>query len=214
MKEILTIAKQLREDGANRIDVGCEPGNVWSGVADCVRMLVEEGFAVSIDSLNPTEIAAATGAGASLVLSVNATNREFAADWGCEVVVIPDDFATLGGLEQSIELLALDKVPIRIDPILEPIGFGFAKSLRRYMQVRDRYPDAEMMMGIGNITELTDVDSAGINVLLLAICQELEIRSVLTTQVINWARSSVRECDLARRIVYYSISQQGPSEAS
>jgi hypothetical protein len=28
---------------------------------------------------------------------------------------------------------------------------------------------------------------------------------VLTTQVINWARSSVRECDLARQLVYHSI---------
>jgi hypothetical protein len=28
---------------------------------------------------------------------------------------------------------------------------------------------------------------------------------VLTTQVINWARSSVRELDIARRLVYYSV---------
>jgi dihydropteroate synthase len=63
-------------------------------------------------------------------------------------------------------------------------------------------------MGIGNLTELTDVDSAGVNVLLLGICQELGIRSVLTTQVINWARSSVRECDLGRRLVYQAVKQR------
>jgi hypothetical protein len=96
-------------------------------------------------------------------------------------------------------------VRFRIDPILEPIGCGFAASLNRYVEVRRRYPDAEMMMGIGNLTELTDADSAGINVLLLGICQELGIRSVLTTQVINWARTSVRECDLARRLVHYAV---------
>jgi dihydropteroate synthase len=62
-----------------------------------------------------------------------------------------------------------------------------------------------MMMGIGNLTELTDADSAAVNVVLLGVCEELGIRSVLTTQVINWARSSVRECDLARRLVYHSI---------
>ena len=44
-----------------------------------------------------------------------------------------------------------------------------------------------MMMGVGNLTELTDVDSAGVNTLLLGFCQELAIRSVLTTAVINWA---------------------------
>ncbi|HBB75748.1 MAG TPA: dihydropteroate synthase, partial [Planctomycetaceae bacterium] len=48
----------------------------------------------------------------------------------------------------------------RLDPVLEPIGFGFAASLGRYLEVRRRHPAAEMMMGIGNLTELTDVDSA------------------------------------------------------
>ena len=95
--------------------------------------------------------------------------------------------------------------PFRIDPVLEPIGFGFAQSLGRYLEVRRRYPDVELLMGVGNLTELTDADSAGVNVLLCGICQELGIRSVLTTQVIHWARRSVRECDLARRLVYHAI---------
>jgi dihydropteroate synthase len=94
--------------------------------------------------------------------------------------------------------------------VIEPIGCGFAASLGRYLEVRRRYPDAEMLMGIGNLTELTDVDSAGVNVLLLGICQELGIRSVLTTQVINWARASVRECDLARRLVHYAVARGIP----
>ncbi len=82
------------------------------------------------------------------------------------------------------------------------------RSLGRYLEVRRRYPDAEMLMGIGNLTELTDADSAPINVLLLGFCQELAIHSVLTTQVINWARTSVRECDLARRLVHYAVEHR------
>ena len=121
------------------------------------------------------------------------------------MVVVPDVPAGLAGLDETVEMLAEAGVRLRIDPVLEPIGFGFAASLGRYFDVRRRYPDAEMMMGIGNLTELTDVDSAGVNVLLLAICEELGIRSVLTTQVIHWARTSVRECDLARRLVYHAI---------
>jgi dihydropteroate synthase len=210
LSQIRAEANKLRADGADLIDVGCEPGGAWAGVANCVKMLKDGGHRVSIDSLDPREIAPAVKAGAELVLSVNATNRDAASDWGCEVVVIPDDFATLGGLEETVEQLALAKVPLRIDPVLEPIGFGFAASLARYMEVRRRFPDAEMLMGIGNITELTDVDSAGVNVVLLAICQELAIRSVLTTQVINWARSSVKECDLARRLAFHSLRQRVP----
>src|SRR6185436_18564476 len=129
-------------------------------------------------------------------------------DWGCEVVVVPDDPRSLAGLDETIETLAENNIRLRIDPVLEPIGFGFAQSLGRYLQLRERYPDAEMMMGIGNLTELTDADSAAINVILLGFCEELGIRSVLTTQVINWARSSVRECDLARRLVHHSIQHR------
>jgi len=210
LEQIRVEANRLQADGADLIDVGCEPGGAWNGVADCVKMLRDDGHRVSIDSLDPREIAPAVKAGAELVLSVNATNRDAAPDWGCEVVAIPDDFATLGGLEETVEKLALAKIPLRIDAVLEPIGFGFAASLARYMEVRRKFPDAEMLMGIGNLTELTDVDSAGANVLLLAICQELQIRSVLTTQVINWARTSVKECDLARRLVYHAIRQHVP----
>ena len=77
-------------------------------------------------------------------------------------------------------------------------------------RTRERYPDAEIMMGIGNLSELTDVDSAGINVTLLGFCQELGIRSVLTTEVINWARSSVAECDAARRLVHFAVHHACP----
>lgn len=210
LADIVAQAKKLTADGADFIDVGCDPGGPWLGVADCVRALRDEGLRVSIDSLDPREIAPAVKAGAELVLSVNSSNRDAAVDWGCEVIVLPDDFPTLGGLEHTVEQLALAKVPLRIDAVLEPIGFGFAASLGRYLEVRRRYPDVEMMMGIGNLTELTDCDSAGINTLLLGFCQEVGIRSVLTTQVINWARTSVRECDLARRLVNHAVRERVP----
>jgi dihydropteroate synthase len=208
--DILVQAEALRRDGADVIDVGCNPGETWAGVAECVKALRDQGHRVSIDSYDPREIEPAVKAGAELVLSVNATNRQYAAGWGCEVVVVPDDprERELAGLNETVELLSAAGVPFRIDAVLEPIGFGFAESLGRYLEARRRWPEAEMMMGIGNLTELTDADSAAINVMLLAFCQELGIRSVLTTQVINWARSSVRECDLARRLTHYAVKRR------
>lgn len=208
LTEIRSAARQLAADGADFIDVGCEPEGPWAGVSDVVLALRDDGHRVSIDSLDPREIEPAVKAGAELVLSVNSSNRAAARDWGCEVVVVPDDPRSLVGLDETVDYLAAHGVRLRIDPVLEPIGFGFAESLGRYLQVRERFPDAEMMMGIGNLTELTDADSAAINVTLLGFCEELGIRSVLTTQVINWARSSVRECDLARRLVYHSIQHR------
>ncbi|MBD16218.1 MAG: dihydropteroate synthase [Planctomycetaceae bacterium] len=208
LDDILQQAATLAQAGADWIDVGCEPGDPWPAVGETVSALREAGHRVSIDSLNPIEIEAAVQAGAELVLSVNSSNLEAALDWGVEVVAIPDDPQTLAGLDTTIDTLAQAGVRLRIDPILEPISFGFAASLARYSDIRKQYPDAEMMMGIGNLTELTDVDSAGMNTLLLGFCQELGIRSVLTTQVINWARSSVRECDVARRLMYHAWHNQ------
>jgi dihydropteroate synthase len=65
-----------------------------------------------------------------------------------------------------------------------------------------------MMMGIGNITELTAADSTGVNALLIAICQELHIHTVLTTEVIPWGRGAVREVDIARRLMHYAVNRR------
>jgi dihydropteroate synthase-like protein len=212
LPEVLAQAKALHADGADVIDVGCDPGDTWAGAGDCVRALREAGHRVSIDSFNPVEVAAAVRNGAELVLSVNGANLDAAHDWACEVVALPDDIHTLAGLDRTLDKLTAWCVPFRVDPVIEPIGLGFAASLGRYLEVRRRYPDAPMMMGVGNLTELTDVDSAGLNVLLLAFCQEIGVHSVLTTQVINWCRSCVRELDLARRLVYHAVKNRVPAK--
>lgn len=203
--ELLQIADRYRLCGADLIDVGCIPGEGWTGVGDAVQALRDAGHRVSVDSFDPAEVATAVSSGAELVLSVNAANRECAPDWGVEVVAIPDQPGTLDGLDTTIDFLDARGVPFRLDPILEPIGFGFAASLGRYLDVRRRYPAVPMMMGVGNLTELTGVDSAGVNVLLTGFCQEIGVGSILTTEVINWARSSVRELDLARRLCRHAV---------
>ncbi len=128
LAEILAQAEALRRDGADLIDVGCNPGETWAGVADCVRALRDAGHRVSIDSYNLAEIEPAVRAGAELVLSVNSTNRERSADWGCEVVVVPDDPSALTGLDESIDFLAEAGVPLRIDA--DPLADRLSASRR------------------------------------------------------------------------------------
>lgn len=204
-------AETFRASGADVIDIGCTPGLPFPGLADVVRDLTAAGMRVSVDTFDPDEIRAAVNAGASLVLSVNGSNIDVAADLrgtGARVVVIPDLGGSLDTLDASIERLSAWGVPFLIDPILEPIGFGFTASLERYAETRRRYPDAEMLMGVGNITELTAADTTGLNALLIAICQELGIRAVLTTEVIPWARGAVREIDIARRLMHYAVTHR------
>ena len=104
---------------------------------------------------------------------------------------------------------ALDKKSRKylVDPVLDPINFGFMESLERYAQVRRERPDAEMLMGTGNLTELTDADTTGITAVLLGIASELHIRNVLVVQVSPHTRRTVEEHDLARRIMFASRAE-------
>ena len=55
------------------------------------------------------------------------------------------------------------------DAILDPIPFGLLASLVRYQRLRERFPQAPILMGVGNLTELTEADTSGINAVLLGI---------------------------------------------
>jgi dihydropteroate synthase len=204
-------ASYFHDSGADVIDIGCTPGVSFAELGALVRDLIDDGLRVSVDSFDPAEIRSAVAEGAELVLSVNSSNVDVARDLSgtsARVVVVPDLGGPLDTLEPSIQKLSAWGVPYLIDPILEPIGYGFFASLQRYAEVRRRHPDAEMLMGIGNLTELTAADSTGINALLIAVCQELGVRTVLTTEVIPWARGSVREIDVARRLMHYAVTER------
>jgi dihydropteroate synthase-like protein len=201
-------ADYFRASGADLIDIGCTPGVEFPSLGEVVRELRAAGMRVSVDSFDPREIRTAVEAGAELVLSVNSTNLEVARDLtgtAARVVAIPDFGQSIDTLPPILEALERWNVKYLIDPVIEPIGFGFMASLERYAEVHRRYPDTPQLMGVGNLTELTSADSTGVNALLLAVCQETGVRAVLTTEVIPWARGAVREIDIARRLVYHAV---------
>jgi dihydropteroate synthase-like protein len=89
--------------------------------------------------------------------------------------------------------------PYYADPILDPIHYGFAESIARYVELRRRRPESPILMGVGNVTELTDADTTGINALLMGLASELRITAVLAVQVSPHCRTAIREFDRARR---------------
>lgn len=210
-ERVLAEARYLRESGADLIDVGCTPGVPFAGLGNLVKDLRADGHRVSVDSFNPGEITVALEAGAEMVLSVNATNLGVAERWGGSdrrFVAIPDFGQGLGTLEPTLTQLDRWAVRYLVDPVIEPIGFGFMRSLERYAEAHRRWPDVPLLMGIGNITELTAADTTGVNALLVAICEEVGVRAVLTTEVIPWAHGVVREVDVARRLMHYAVREQ------
>lgn len=205
-EDILARAEYFRESGADIIDLGCPVGmdEGFPGVGDVVRRLKDHGFTVSLDTFHHETIRRADEAGVDMLLSVNSTNLHLVPELNCRVVVIPDFDQGLESLERSIAQLEAWDASYIIDPIVNPINFGFAECLQRFQETRRRHPEAEMLMGVANLVELTDADSTGVNAVMAGFVQELGIEYVLMTEVISWARGAVREFDLARKLMHYA----------
>jgi dihydropteroate synthase-like protein len=207
-ERIVQAASYYRDAGADVIDLGLSLDRNWLEEGpEVIADLKARGFILSIDTLDPNEILMADAAGVDYVLSLNGHNRDIAEQLRATPVLIPDTPDDLDSLDATIAHLRELGHPFLVDPIIEPIGSGFAASLGRYLEVRRRHPDAEMFMGIGNLTELTEADTTGVNALLLGFCQELGIRNVLTTEVIDWARGAVREAVLAAKLMHYALEE-------
>jgi dihydropteroate synthase-like protein len=205
--EILARAGYYQEQGAGIIDLGCCHDRPFPHLQEAVQELKGQGFVVSVDTFNPGEILAAQEAGVDLVLSINSSNMEIAPELRTKVVVVPDFDQGLVSLEKNMEKLSRYGVEFIVDPVLDPINFGFADSLQRFFEMRRKYPAVEMMMGTGNVTELTDADTTGINALLTGIATELNINYILTTEASHRTKGVVKELDLARKLMYYSRQQ-------
>ena len=52
LSEFLGRRRKARADGADVIDLGCDPGTRWGGVAEAVKTLRGEGLRVSLDSFD------------------------------------------------------------------------------------------------------------------------------------------------------------------
>lgn len=199
---IISRAEYYRDAGADVIDIGCLPQESFPHLEEAIVALHEAGFKVSVDSLELDDLKRAGKAGADYLLSLTEKNVHLAQETDAIPILVPAEPGSLASLERAME--AMDKLnrPWIADPILDPIHFGLTNSIVRYHQLRERYPEANMMMGVGNLTELTDADTNGINALLFGIISELGVNNVLATEVSPHARRAIKEADIARRMMY------------
>jgi dihydropteroate synthase-like protein len=208
---LIARAERYRDAGADVIDLGLSLHRSWlDDGPEAIATLRERGLSLSIDTLDPEHIRMADAAGVDYVLSLTPDTIELAPQLRATPVLITEDPDDIGGLGELAAFMDGIGRPFLLDSILQPINAGFAASLARYAEVRRCHPNAEMLMGIGNLTELTEADSTGVTALLIGFCQELRIGSVLTTEVIGWADGAVREAVLAAQIMHLAQRQARP----
>ncbi|MCP8314471.1 MAG: dihydropteroate synthase-like protein [archaeon] len=217
-EEIMKKAKYYSSSGADIIDVGMMAGesrpNDAKRAVKAIRSAVDS--LISVDTLDPEEAEAAVSAGADLILSVDGSNVEEMASFASDVavVIIPTDHIRQLFPKEPLERVNLIEENIRkaknlgmkniiadliLDPIISP---GFLDSIVAFYEFRKKEPNMPLLMGIGNITELTDADTVGANALLAGIASELGAGILLTTEVSDKARGSVRELSLASRMMF------------
>jgi dihydropteroate synthase len=210
-EQVIDRALAYQADGADVIDLGLSLDRSWlTDGPPTIAALRERGLSVSIDTLDPEHIRMADSAGVDYVLSLTPDTVELAAQLRATPVLIthdPDDLDGLGKMAARLDQLAHAYM---LDSILAPINSGFAASLARYVEVRRRHPGAELLMGIGNLTELTEADTTGVTALLIGFCQEVGIGAVLTTEVIGWAQGAVRATVLAAQMMHLAQRQARP----
>ena len=200
--QIVARGLDLARRGSDVIDLGGLPDTPFPHLDDAVREMKRAGLTVSVDSFSLDELTRGARAGADYLLSLNEQSLDLAFEIGAVPVLVPMRPDDMPSLDRAIERMEKAGLPYMADPILEPIHFGFVDSVVRYRELRARYPDIEMMMGTGNLTELTEADSLGVTALLVGMCSELSIRNVLIVQVSNHTRRTVEEHDAARRVMY------------
>jgi dihydropteroate synthase-like protein len=200
--KIMGRAHAMIAAGADVIDLGCLPDTPFPHLEESVKALKSAELRVSVDSADPAELARGARAGADFLLSLKDDRFDPAEEFGATPVLIPSQHGDLDSLLRLAELADKRGIACILDPILDPIHFGFSASLARYVELRRRLPGAEILMGTGNLTELTDADSGGITAMLLGVCSELRIRNVLAVQVSPHTRRTIEEHDAARRMLF------------
>ncbi len=202
VEEVVKRAYYYQQQGANVIDIGCLPDTKFPLMEEIITTLKQEGFTVSIDSLEDDDLLRGGKAGADYLLSLTNKSIWIADEVDATPIIIPEIHGDLSSLDYAISTLQSKNKAFIVDPILDPIHFGFTESVTRNFNFRQQHPDIEMMMGVGNITELTHADTSGMNALLLGMCSELNINHILATEVSAHARRAIKEADYARRIMH------------
>jgi len=219
--ELIKKIKDFIEKGADIIDLGVSLDASISEVQRTVKLaksvssdaMFHSRYAptlpISIDTLNPDLIKAAIEEGVDLVLSLDSNNLkkigEYIANKEVPAVIIPDSLQNISSAHSSLvanlELAKSLGIEVIADPILDPIGHGFTGSINRYYEFRQKDKETPLFFGVGNVTELMDADSIGINAVLAGIASEINASILFTPEHSNKTIGSISELKTASQMM-------------
>ncbi|MDR1819406.1 MAG: dihydropteroate synthase-like protein [Methanobrevibacter sp.] len=218
-EELIFKAKYFLDNGADMIDIGMVAGeNMSHLIPDLIKTLrtVVGNKPLSIDSLNPKEINVAIDNDIDLVLSLDLGNYEEILpkliDKDIPAVLLPTNFKenkVPTGVEDR--LIAIEElmekcegIAILGDIILDPVNSkSIVDSIIAAKKFKDKHPNP-LFFGVGNVTELMDVDSTGVNSLITGIAMELKASVLFTPDESGKTWNSVYELAISSKMMFLS----------
>ena len=203
--------------GADMIDIGMAAGEDFSDkIPDLINTLrpIVGDRPLSIDTVNPKEIKVAAENGIDFVLSLDLGNHSKVApllkEKGIPAVLLPTNF-TEGispktpeeRVDAMLQLIKdTDGLKYVADLLLDPVNSSsIVESIIAYRDFH-KVNKAPMFFGVGNVTELMDADSGGVNVLLAGIGMELGVSILFTPEESGKTRGSVYELSTASKMMF------------
>ncbi|MDD1711580.1 MAG: dihydropteroate synthase-like protein [Methanoregulaceae archaeon] len=195
------------ESGADIVDLGFGFDATPADVRRCFQDLHDIPGPLAVDTQDPALILAALDR-ADLVLSLHDGNipsvGEAVARAGVAVVVVPSG-CTLG--ENCTRAREAGISCIIADPLIQPVGSGFTGSIRP-----DETGGYPLFFGAGNVAELLDADSIGVNALLAGIACELGASIIFISEHSDKTRGSVREMRTATEMMVLAEGRPYPKD--
>ncbi len=209
-KELLRRGKYLADSGADVVAIGIAddaPERVESGT----EVLRKLGVPIAVDTASVENMRSAVESKADLLLSFDAQLLEEFNNVEAACVVIPsrgkiptDPEERIRALEENLALArAKGFKKLIADPILQPANQGLVDSLAAYRLFSKKHGDGyPVLLGAGNVTELMDADSVGINALLTAMGSECGAGMIFTVEASDKTRESTKELARAAKMAY------------
>lgn len=193
--------------GADIVDLGFGFDASPEDVARVFSLLDDIPGPLALDSQDPALIRAGL-ARADLVLSLQEENipavAAEVARAGVAAVVVPGE----AGLEANLAAAADAGIgPLIADPLLRPAGSGLVDSLDGFVPC-----GRPLFFGAGNVTELIDADSIGVNALLCAMAAECGAAIIFTSEHSDKTRGSVAEMRRATEMLALARDRPYPKD--
>ena len=219
LEELINKAKYFLANGADMIDIGMIAGEDFSyKIPEMIATLrpIMNDKPMSIDTLNPEEIKVAIEHGIDLVLSIDLGNNKeilpLLKKHNIPSVALPTDFSKgkvphspqerVTAMDRLTKICQSEDVEIIADLILDPINSSSIVdsiiACRQYNMIH-KLP---IFFGVGNVTELLDTDSVGVNALLAGIAMELGSCILFTPEESGKTNGSVYELAIASKMMF------------